>query len=66
MSGHDRGTFGELLSEVRTHGIQYVTFTVDLESEPEDEQRWLITADRGTSHGRTGEEALRRLVESLR
>lgn len=74
VSNHDRGAFGKLLAEARESGAKVIDFRVRLEAGPEDEQRW-AAQDRDmharypkltTAHGRTGEEALRRLVEKLR
>lgn len=80
MSTHDRGAFGALLAEAKTLGCGDLEFRVDLLKAGEDESRWSVEGypppddDGGGSDvpiverstGRTGEEALRRLVESLR
>jgi hypothetical protein len=73
VSNHDRGAFGKLLAEAKALGAAQLTFTVDLNA-TDDEKRWLTTSDygaggygrHGAEWGRTGEEALRRLVEKLR
>lgn len=66
MSTHDRGAFGDLLSELVAAGYGELEFVCRL-PEPESDKRWSVWVDSGrTFYGRTGEEALRRLVESLR
>lgn len=73
ISNHDRGAFGALLAEAEALGAVKLTFTVILKA-PDEGKRWLTTSDYGDGgtgrfafeHGRTGEEALRRLVEKLR
>jgi hypothetical protein len=69
MSTHDRGAFGALLAEAKALGIERLSWDADL-SEPDDsEDRWVAwVATHGVQEGRgrTGEEALRRLVEKLR
>lgn len=70
VSNHDRGAFGKLLAEAKGIGCSRLTFSVLLEAEAEDETRWEVESlhvrHRELAHGRTGEEALRRLVEKLR
>ena len=74
VSNHDRGAFGKLLAEARALGLIGIVFDVDFEA-TDEEQRWGTTARTRTGEGevlscgpagRTGEEALRRLVEKLR
>lgn len=70
VSTHDRGAFGKLMAEARDLGARYIQWDVDLTKGPEDDTRWgacaLGTCKTVGSGGRTGEEALRRLVEKLR
>lgn len=73
VSNHDRGAFGKLLAEAKALGTDVVRWECRLHAPPDDEERWFAEADpanvhQGTvvSRGRTGEEALRRLVEKLR
>jgi hypothetical protein len=80
VSGHDRGAFGKLLAEAKALGAYSVSFDVLLHADPEDQYRWaaytvdpdprtdspLWSGPTGHEFGRTGEEALRRLVEKLR
>ena len=68
MSTHDRGAFGALLAEAKALGCGGLEFYVRLE-EPDDAERWDAVCYHGRSArctGRTGEEALRRLVEELK
>jgi hypothetical protein len=76
VSGHDRGAFGALLAEAKTLGTTYLSWNVDLRAD-DSEERWscLVLAEEGdpnwpdsgkVAYGRTGEEALRRLVDALR
>lgn len=70
MSAHDRGTFGALLAKLEASGKRGVTFSCNLKAADNDHRRWTAWtwADDelpGVGHGRTGEEALRTLVESL-
>jgi hypothetical protein len=64
------GAFSDLLQQLHAKGERFVTFTVDLRgffASPENEA-WraeLDEPDRPAEQGRTGEEALRRLVERL-
>lgn len=77
VSSHDRGAFGALLAEAKVQALKKglrtkLTFHCWLDS-VDEEQRWQArlagnearTWDLRAS-GRTGEEALRRLVEKLR
>ncbi len=66
MSTHDRGAFGQLLAEAKELGETRLSFHVDLMADPEAVYRWDAAGERYSAHGRTGEEALRKLVESLR
>lgn len=76
MSTHDRGAFGALLAEAKRLGCNGLRFEVDLLAEPDDAEyerwscgsldRWRPEVRGPLSRGRTGEEAFRRLVESLR
>lgn len=75
MSTHDRGAFGALLAEAKALGATLVQWNLDLSRTDEDEKRWSVMASgleigrefKATgARGRTGEEALRRLVEKLR
>lgn len=71
MSTHDRGAFGALLAEAKALGALRLSFDVDLHAPDDDETRWgavnVIVYDGKViaGQGRTGEEALRRLVEKL-
>jgi hypothetical protein len=72
MSTHDRGAFGALLAEAKALGARRLFWDVDLEA-PEEADRWSAVSRHGVDYvgsaearGRTGEEALRRLVEILR
>ncbi len=63
------GAFSELLASAKAAGVKRIQFEVDLDASDEDPGRWIAirrgqTGGRGS--GRTGEEALRRLVEALR
>lgn len=60
---HDRGTFGKLLGQLMSAGAQGVTFHCDFTRDPEDIGRWEAHTLTVTGYGRTGEEALRRLVD---
>lgn len=67
VSNHDRGAFGKLLAEAKALGCGGIEFYVDF-ARSEDE-RWDASVYDGRAArvcGRTGEEALRRLVEELR
>lgn len=72
MSTHDRGAFGALLAEAKALGATTLNFEVDLTMGDDDDARWDcadFSAGRkpgSRCQGRTGEEALRRLVETLR
>ena len=72
VSNHDRGAFGKLLAEARELGAVSLEFFVGLNTDAENDERWSVSAghpvgDRmAEAYGRTGEEALRRLVERLR
>lgn len=71
MGTHDRGAFGALLQELTDRGGRSAKFTVDLHASGEDQERWQVQAmlrdhQLKSASGRTGEEALRRLVEALR
>lgn len=77
MSTHDRGAFGALLAEAKALGVRHLSFDVRLMASDDDEFRWSAetvggdppeppNAVSGKDFGRTGEEALRRLVESLK
>lgn len=72
MSTHDRGAFGQLLAEAKALGASEIRWQVDLTRVDEDPHRWsartIERSDKAASYasGRTGEEALRRLVEKLR
>lgn len=70
----DRGAFGELMARVQRRGYVELDFRARLECSDEDMGRWTCTASKppmdGHAHvsaagGRTGEEALRRLVELI-
>lgn len=69
----DRGPFGRMLGELRARGIARVAFFCDLEVASDDPSRWLVEcwdlqaaeARVAGGRGRTGEEALRSLVERL-
>jgi len=72
VSNHDRGAFGALMAEAKALGARRIFWEVDLEAGPE-ENRWKVKSRQGDDYidstdaaGRTGEEALRRLVEKLR
>ena len=66
---HDRGAFGQLLATLTAKGGRTARFTVDLHAGSEDQRRWEVVATMQDhlveGRGRTGEEALRRLVELL-
>lgn len=66
MSTHDRGAFGALLAEAKALGAPTIKFKVWLGDETEN--RWQARVGRSDkfARGRTGEEALRGLVEKLR
>lgn len=80
MSAHDRGAFGQLLAEAKALGCSKLRFDADLFAADESPDRWSASAcfaspddPQGKTYrfeseerGRTGEEALRRLVEKLR
>jgi len=75
MSTHDRGAFGALLAEAKALGCKRVSWQVDLDEPDESEARWVVETfplhwtwklTNAADRGRTGEEALRRLVEKLR
>ncbi len=75
MSTHDRGAFGALPAEAKAADpFGGVRFEVDFRAGEEDERRWVCmpintwgtTLHDQATYGRTGEEALRRLVEKLR
>ena len=65
------GAFSNLLEEARARGVRRVTFEVDLDR-PGALDQWSAVADEDVSLefreglGRTGEEALRDLVDELR
>lgn len=63
MSTHDRGAFGVLLSRLAERGFGRMAFTCDLQADAEDQERWSASVGPLAAHGRTGEEALRRLVD---
>jgi len=73
VSNHDRGAFGKLLAEAKALGAVELTFNVYLNADDE-ERRWSAESlyyfagcgRPAVTEGRTGEEALRRLVEKLR
>jgi hypothetical protein len=62
MSAHDRGTFGKLLADAETLGMMVIRFEVDLARDAEDSLRWIASSSGIVASGRTGEEALRKLV----
>lgn len=67
VSNHDRGAFGKLLAEAKALGCGGIEFYVDFSRS--EEERWDVSVYDGRASrtfGRTGEEALRRLVEALR
>lgn len=71
VSNHDRGAFGKLLAEAKALGSPMLSFVARLDEPPESEVRWLAYGASSrtgevNAKGRTGEEALRRLVEKLR
>jgi hypothetical protein len=66
MSTHDRGAFGALLAEAKELGHSRLTFHVDLDVADEDDRWTVCSGDEYADVGRTGEEALRKLVEALR
>ena len=71
MSTHDRGAFGQLLAEAKALGSPNLSFVARLDEPDESSVRWKAHGANtacGEQHayGRTGEEALRRLVEKLR
>lgn len=70
----DRGAFGELMAKVKRHGFAELDFHCDLARADDDLGRWTCSATKpfdgyqahvSTAGGRTGEEALRRLVERI-
>lgn len=68
MSTHDRGAFGELLARVKATGAEWTFFSCNFTVADDSENRWMCATDPldgPAGHGRTGEEALRRLVEIL-
>jgi hypothetical protein len=74
MSTHDRGTFGLLLAQLKAGGARHVEFRCNLTVDGDDGQpRWAVAAygaelygrTLGVRSGRTGEEALRALVEAI-
>lgn len=76
MSVYDKGRFGELLVELKATGRRYAVFLLDNEAGDEDDERWRALSTEGPPGiimnekpvegcGRTGEEALRRLLEAL-
>lgn len=77
VSNHDRGAFGKLLAEAKGYKVDALDFHIEFygpvtrEGDIDETERWRVTATftRGAeiyASGRTGEEALRRLVEKLR
>lgn len=72
MSTHDRGAFGALLAEAKALGVPMMSFDVNLSADDESDKRWICWLPHdndnpdAAAQGRTGEEALRRLVEKLR
>ena len=75
MSTHDRGAFGQLLAEAKALGIVHCQWDHDLRKADEDSTRWVVVGFKSQvkpphdivhACGRTGEEALRQLVEKLR
>jgi hypothetical protein len=69
VSGHDRGAFGELLGRLKAAGVKQLVFRAELYADKESDARWIAMCSVGftarESRGRTGEEALRRLVEAI-
>ncbi len=66
VSNHDRGAFGKLLAEAKALGCGGIEFYVDFERA--EDVRWDVSVYDGRAarvYGRTGEEALRRLVDEL-
>lgn len=63
MGSHDRGAFGELLDRLEKTGATDVSFELVF-ARPEG-TRWRASVGLMYATGRTGEEALRRLVEHL-
>jgi len=61
VSNHDRGAFGKLLAEAKALGTDVVRWECRLHAPPANVHQGTVV-----SRGRTGEEALRRLVERLR
>lgn len=59
--------FRDLLKQAHEKGIRFLTFDVDLKDFFADEQNnaWRVETDDVGAAGRTGEEALRHLVERL-
>lgn len=65
MSAHDRGTFGKLLVQLRRFGYTRCTWEALLDADDEDDSRWSCSVLGYIAHGRTGEEALRRLIDAI-
>lgn len=72
--GLDRGAFDNLLSEAKALGVTKISFDANLSLDAENPRKWQCwlphdpdadTPESGGS-GRTGKEALRRLIEQLR
>ena len=80
VSNHDRGAFGKLLAEAKALYVKRLDFRIDFMDRPaspgdDPDFRWRCVAQMVSGarapemvceYGRTGEEALRRLVEKLR
>lgn len=59
--------FRDLLREAHVKGVRTITFTVDLDAFARDDQAesWIAIRRGDAAGGRTGEEALRRLVDRI-
>lgn len=62
------GAFTDMLAEAKALGAERLAFSVDLTRTDGAQRRWIASSPRGfrVAFGRTGEEALRNLVEILR
>lgn len=66
MGKHDRGRFGVLLDELKASGAKGGVFIVDFTKDDDDEGKWTAFPVEIGGTGRTGEEAMARLMDKRR